>query len=30
MYVTAKGQVADLSEGVQTEQWVRAMARNLK
>lgn len=30
MYVTAKGQVADLSEGVQAEQWVRAMARNLK
>lgn len=30
LYVTAKGNVADLSEGVQGRDWVRAMARNLK
>lgn len=30
MYVTGKGQVVDLSEGVQGAKWVRAMAKNLK
>jgi hypothetical protein len=30
MYVTSKGQVVDLSEGVQGTQWLRGMAKNLK
>jgi thiol-disulfide isomerase/thioredoxin len=30
MYVTSKGQVVDLSEGVQGAQWLRGMAKNLK
>lgn len=30
LYVNGKGQVVDLSEGVQGVQWVRGMAKNLK
>lgn len=30
MYVTSKGQVVDLSEGVQGASWLRGMAKNLK
>jgi thiol-disulfide isomerase/thioredoxin len=30
LYVNGKGQVVDLSEGVQGGQWVRGMAKNLK
>ena len=30
LYVNSKGQVADLSEGVQGPQWLRGMAKNLK
>ena len=30
LYVNGKGQVVDLSEGVQGAQWVRGMAKNLK
>jgi thiol-disulfide isomerase/thioredoxin len=30
LYVNSRGQVADLSEGVQGPQWLRGMAKNLK
>jgi thiol-disulfide isomerase/thioredoxin len=30
MYVTPRGVVADLAEGVQTAEWVQAMAKNLR
>ncbi len=30
LYVDSKGRVADLSEGVQSQQWLAAMAKNLK
>jgi thiol-disulfide isomerase/thioredoxin len=30
LYVDSKGRVADLAEGVQSQQWLAAMAKNLK
>jgi thiol-disulfide isomerase/thioredoxin len=30
LYVDSKGRVADLAEGVQTQKWLEAMARNLR
>ena len=30
MYVNGRGQIVDVSEGVQGAKWVRAMAKNLK